>query len=82
VERLQAFAAETGLSLTFLADADGSRVRRFLALQDGERAPLAVFVADRYSTLWYQTVAQLHDELPAQEEILSWFSFINTRCTL
>ena len=79
---IQAFAAETDLGLALLADTDGSRVRRFLALERGERAPLALFIADRYSTLWDQRVAQLHDELPTQDEIISWFGFINTRCTL
>jgi peroxiredoxin len=82
VERIRAFAAESGVTLPLLADADGSRIRRYLSLAGGERAPLAVFLVDRYSTLWEQSVAQLHDELPSQADVLSWFGFINTRCTL
>lgn len=79
---VQALAQEMELPFPLLADAEGRQVRRYLALAEGERPPLAVFIADRYSTLWEQVVAQLHDELPSQEEVLSWFRFINTRCTL
>ena len=79
---VEALARELDLTFPLLADANGDKRRRYLALPEGERAPLAVFVVDRYSRLWEQAVVPLHDELPAQSEVLDWFTFINMRCSL
>ncbi|NWF86708.1 redoxin domain-containing protein [Candidatus Bathyarchaeota archaeon] len=70
-----------GISFLLLSDLDGETTERFTYVDKARNAPFpSVFITDRFGELRYQKIAREAEDLPGEEEILSWLLLIQTEC--
>lgn len=80
-EEIERLRGDLDLSFPLAADPDLAIHRRYgLVAADGQ--PLAaVFVADRYGTIFDASIADEAHRMTAADEIPGWLEFIACRCT-
>lgn len=80
-EAAERLALELDLGFPVIADEDLSAHRRY-GLVDPAGHPLAaIFVADRYGTVFHASVADAAHDMLAADEVPGWLEFVACRCS-
>ncbi len=69
-----------GAAGTVLFDPDGRVFRRWGAVDPAGQPVAALFVADRFGTLYARALAGPDHALPPAAEVVDWLRFINIQC--
>lgn len=72
--------AVVGAAGTVLFDPDGRVFRRWGAVDPAGQPVAALFVADRFGTLYARALAGPDHALPPAAEVVDWLRFINIQC--
>ena len=76
---------ELHLPFALLADPKGEVIGRYVGYTEGRRRQVSfvvsIVLADRYSALYQQWVAEREADLPAIEELLESLRYLNKLCT-
>jgi peroxiredoxin len=80
VEELGQLQRELGLPFPLLSDLDGNVLSAYLGQAAGRLYETAIFVADRWGSLYTKAIATDADALPGEGEIRDWLSFIEIQC--
>jgi peroxiredoxin len=80
IEELGQLQRELGLPFPLLSDIDGKELSAYLGQAAGRLHQTAIFVADRWGSLYTKATATDADALPDEAEIREWLSFIEIQC--
>jgi peroxiredoxin len=80
IEELSQLQRELGLPFPLLSDIDGKVLSAYLSQAAGRLHETAIFVADRWGSLYTKATATDADALPGEGEIRDWLSFIEIQC--
>jgi peroxiredoxin len=80
-ERVRQFVAELALPFPVVVDSDNAIHARYGLLDTDDAPRAAIFLADRFGTIFEASVATDDGQIMLASEVPGWLEFIACRCT-